>query len=57
MSEVAKRTITEKELKKYLQRKGFKEVNKAENLNNWYKKAAESPGCLKETQEKYSKKS
>lgn len=54
---MAKRTITEKELKKYLQGEGFKEVNKAEKLNNWYKKAAKSPGCLKETQETYSEKS
>lgn len=49
---MAKRTIKEKEIIDYLQREGFKAIQEAEKSAKWYKRASESPSCLRVVQKK-----
>jgi len=44
---MVKRTVKEKEITEYLRCEGFKEVRVGEKQTKWYKKASESPSCLK----------
>ena len=46
---MAKRTVKEKEIGKYLKEEGFAEVTLDEKKAGWYKKAAGPPSCLKST--------
>ncbi len=53
---MAKRRIKEKEIIEHLGEEGFREVKVAERQSKWYKKASESPSCLKAVQRKEVKK-
>lgn len=45
---MAKRTISEKEVKEHLRAEGFKEIEAAEKGRaSWYKKASQQPSCFK----------
>ncbi len=53
---MVKKTVKENEIKEYLKREGFKEVGASEKHANWYKKASESPSCLKAVRKEKIKK-
>jgi hypothetical protein len=53
---MVKKTVKENEIKEYLKEEGFKKVSASEKHANWYKKASESPACLKTVRKEKIKK-
>lgn len=49
------RILKENAIKKHLEEEGFKEIKASDKRALWYKKASESPSCLKRVQEKKAK--
>jgi hypothetical protein len=49
---MAERTVKEKGIKKHLEEEGFREIKASHKRARWYKKASESPSCLKRVQKK-----
>jgi hypothetical protein len=49
---MAERTLKEKGIKRHLEEEGFREIKASDKRARWYKKASESPSCLKRVQKK-----
>ena len=49
---MAERTVKDKGIKKHLEEEGFREIKASDKRARWYKKASESPSCLKRVQKK-----
>lgn len=49
---MAERTLKEKDIKKHLEEEGYREIKASDKRAQWYKKASESPSCLKRVQKK-----
>jgi hypothetical protein len=49
---MAERTVKEKGIKKHLEEEGFREIKASDKRARWYRKASESPSCLKRVQKK-----
>lgn len=49
---MAERTLKEKGIKKHLEEEGYREIKASDKRAQWYKKASESPSCLKQVQKK-----
>jgi hypothetical protein len=43
---MAKRTLNEQEVKKFLEREGFRELKETDKQTEWYKVASQRPICF-----------
>ncbi len=49
---MAERMLKDKDIKNHLEEEGFKEIQPEDKCTPWYKKASQSPSCLKRVQKK-----